>query len=59
MSQVVTKRVVLYSTASSEHPYMINNNNEEVLLKTETLSSDAANKAIQLDFGTNQGSEKS
>lgn len=37
---------------------MINNNNEEVLLKTETLSSDAANKAIQLDFGTNQGSEK-
>ena len=56
MSQVVTKRVVLYSTASSEHPYRISNNNEEVLLKTETLSSDT-NKAIELDVGTNQGSE--
>ena len=56
MSQVVTKRVVLHSTASSEHPYTINNNNEEVLLKADTLSSDT-NKPIELDFGRNQGSE--
>ncbi|XP_020631464.1 uncharacterized protein LOC110068429 [Orbicella faveolata] len=56
MSQVVTKRVVLYSSDSSEHPYVISNNNEDELLKTETLSSDT-NKAIELDVGSNQGSE--
>jgi len=56
MSQVVTKRVVLYSSDSSEHPYVISNNSEDELLKTETLSSDT-NKAIELDVGSNQGSE--
>lgn len=55
MSQVVTKRVVLYSTSSSEHPYVISNNNEDALLKTETPSSDM--KAIELDADTTQGRE--
>ena len=55
MSQVVTKRVELYSTGSSEHPYVISNNNEDALFKTEILSS-GINKAIELDGDTNQGS---
>lgn len=55
MSQVVTKRVVFHSTGSSEYPYAINNNNDEdELLKTETLSS---GKVIELDANTSQGSE--
>ena len=57
MSQGVTKRVVFYSTGSSEYPYVINNNNDkDALLKTETLSS-GINEVIELDTDTSQGSE--
>ena len=56
MSQVHTKKVVLYSTDASEHPYVISNNNEDELLKIKTLYSDT-DKAIQFDAGSSQGSE--
>lgn len=40
------KRVVLYFIVLSEYLYMINNNNEEVLLKIEIFFLDKVNKVI-------------
>lgn len=40
------KRVVLYFIVLSEYLYMINNNNEEVLLKIEIFFLDVVNKVI-------------
>ncbi|KAL9950652.1 hypothetical protein ACROYT_G043181 [Oculina patagonica] len=51
MSQVVTRKVVFYSTASGEHPIELGNNNGEVVI------SSGENNVIELDSRKNQARE--
>ncbi|KAJ7386488.1 hypothetical protein OS493_008622 [Desmophyllum pertusum] len=56
MSQLVTRRVLLYSSASPEHHIEIDNNKADTILKTETLSS-SVDEVIDPDSDRNHRSQ--